>query len=284
MIISLHAPRTWRTSANRLRASEHCSCNAWYQITFTYNVPSRPSLPPRPVDTPTQVNPLDSLVSSSSPAVAQAPPSSSPNKNAGVEAREKVLEAIAPMRRGRPTQLQSSSRSTSPTKEASRGKRLLKASFSTSTQTRTLARLKSLRGEPSKMHMEAYVGIGRAWRAQRRGKCSMGYRMTDGLWDGILLLTGIAQNPPQSLTALAMPLEILLRTCLEDRRLQPLRLHHEWPNLPHLVPILLHRDHQGVSRVVWARQNPRMLSTTLVSARSKLHLRSVRFGLRAELA
>ncbi len=49
---------------------------------------------------------LDGLVSyrsSASASHAQAPPSSTkPDKNAGVQAREKVLEALAPLRRGRP--------------------------------------------------------------------------------------------------------------------------------------------------------------------------------------
>jgi AP2-associated kinase len=75
---------------------------------FTYNVPSRSQLTPRlPAESslPTSST-LDGLVSyrsSASASQAQAPPSlTKPDKNAGVQAREKVLEAIAPLRRGRP--------------------------------------------------------------------------------------------------------------------------------------------------------------------------------------
>ncbi|CDO73405.1 hypothetical protein BN946_scf185013.g39 [Trametes cinnabarina] len=74
---------------------------------FTYNVPPREPLSPRGVQAPLQAlspnvasNPLEDLVSFKS---------QSPAKNVGVEAREKVLEAIAPMRRGRPQQSHPSS-------------------------------------------------------------------------------------------------------------------------------------------------------------------------------
>lgn len=70
---------------------------------FTYNIPVKEPLSPRSLQAPLQslspniaANPLDELVSYKS--------HQSPAKNAGVEAREKVLEAIAPMRRGRPPQ------------------------------------------------------------------------------------------------------------------------------------------------------------------------------------
>ncbi|KAH9932082.1 uncharacterized protein BXZ73DRAFT_101459 [Epithele typhae] len=69
---------------------------------FTYNIPVKEPLSPRSLGAPLQTlssniaNPLDELVSYRSQQAT--------NKNAGVEAREKVLEAIAPMRRGRPAQ------------------------------------------------------------------------------------------------------------------------------------------------------------------------------------
>ena len=75
---------------------------------FSYNVPSRSQLTPRQPSEPSlpSSSTLDGLVSyrsSASASQAQAPPSSTkPDKNAGVQAREKVLEAIAPLRRGRP--------------------------------------------------------------------------------------------------------------------------------------------------------------------------------------
>ncbi|KAI0640129.1 hypothetical protein C8Q77DRAFT_1084816 [Trametes polyzona] len=79
---------------------------------FTYSIPPREPLSPRSLQAPLQAlspnvasNPLDDLVSYKS----QQPVSTSPAKNAGVEAREKVLEAIAPMRRGRPQQSNGSS-------------------------------------------------------------------------------------------------------------------------------------------------------------------------------
>ncbi|KAI0652568.1 hypothetical protein C8Q79DRAFT_1005742 [Trametes meyenii] len=80
---------------------------------FSYNIPPTEPLSPRALQPPLQAlsphiasNPLDELVSYK----PQQPLSISPAKNAGVEAREKVLEAIAPMRRGRPQQSQAPSR------------------------------------------------------------------------------------------------------------------------------------------------------------------------------
>ena len=79
---------------------------------FSYNIPSKAPLSPRSLQAPLQTlspnvttNPLDDLVSYRS--------QQSPAKNAGVEARDKVLEAIAPMRRGRPPQGQASTQSPS---------------------------------------------------------------------------------------------------------------------------------------------------------------------------
>ena len=75
---------------------------------FSYTVPSRSQLTPHLPAEPSlsSSNTLDGLVSyrsSASSSQAQAPHSlTKPDKNAGVQAREKVLEAIAPLRRGRP--------------------------------------------------------------------------------------------------------------------------------------------------------------------------------------
>ncbi|KAJ7838733.1 hypothetical protein B0H14DRAFT_2513095 [Mycena olivaceomarginata] len=67
---------------------------------FTYNIPPPQPLSPRPQQTQfAQSNPLDSTITYRSQQQQQQ----SPAKNAGVQARDKVLEAIAPMRRGRPT-------------------------------------------------------------------------------------------------------------------------------------------------------------------------------------
>ena len=93
---------------------------------FNYNVPSRSQLVSQlAVDrAPTTSNTLDGLVSyrtsTTSAPQAQALPSVNPDKNAGVQAREKVLEAIAPLRRGRPTPVSLHHATTgpsSPTKE-----------------------------------------------------------------------------------------------------------------------------------------------------------------------
>ncbi|KAJ7222867.1 kinase-like domain-containing protein [Mycena haematopus] len=89
---------------------------------FTYTIPAPQPLSPRPQQTQfaQSANPLDSTITYRS---QQQP---SPSKNAGVQARDKVLEAIAPMRRGRPTTegrqtaSPSRSRNTSPQKELER--------------------------------------------------------------------------------------------------------------------------------------------------------------------
>ncbi|TCD71123.1 hypothetical protein EIP91_012071 [Steccherinum ochraceum] len=85
---------------------------------FSYNIPSKqPSIPPRPsqqpplqtlspnilAPAPAPANPLDDLVSYKPRSHQSASPQAAAARNAGVEARDKVLEAIAPMRRGRPT-------------------------------------------------------------------------------------------------------------------------------------------------------------------------------------
>ncbi len=90
---------------------------------FNYTVPSRSQLVPHlGVDrAPTTSGALDGLVSyRSSASQAQVPPPANPEKNAGVQAREKVLEAIAPLRRGRPNPVSLHHATTgpsSPTKE-----------------------------------------------------------------------------------------------------------------------------------------------------------------------
>ena len=67
---------------------------------FTYHIVPQQPFPPRAPQSQS-ANQLDDLVSyrPSSSAITQRPP---PAKNTGIQAREKVLEAIAPMRRGRP--------------------------------------------------------------------------------------------------------------------------------------------------------------------------------------
>lgn len=91
------------------------------QSRFTYNAPPPQPLAPRQQVSSPSANPLDNLVSF---RPAASPATNSPSsKNAGVQAREKVLEAIAPMRRGRPvstsahTPPESKSRPDSPHKE-----------------------------------------------------------------------------------------------------------------------------------------------------------------------
>src|SRR5258708_2815342 len=90
---------------------------------FNYTVPSRFQLVPHLVvdHAPMTSGALNGLVSYRSFASqAQVPPPADPNKNAGVQAREKVLEAIAPLRRGRPNPVSLHHATTgpsSPTKE-----------------------------------------------------------------------------------------------------------------------------------------------------------------------
>ncbi|PPQ99947.1 hypothetical protein CVT26_009302 [Gymnopilus dilepis] len=94
---------------------------------FTYNVPIPPPLFPRgqsATKSPPVPNPLDGLVTyTSSPGKGPTSaydtrlPANPPIANQGVQARDKVLDAIAPMRRGRPTASQAaSSRPSSPQK------------------------------------------------------------------------------------------------------------------------------------------------------------------------
>jgi AP2-associated kinase len=87
---------------------------------FTYDVPSRSQLVPHLPTEPSLSSSatLGGPVSyRSSASASQAPSSTKPDKNAGVQAREKVLEAIAPLRRGRPALHHSTTGPSSPTKE-----------------------------------------------------------------------------------------------------------------------------------------------------------------------
>ena len=69
---------------------------------FTYITPSAPPLPPRLAQPVIQAKPQKQLNrQASGPSVTTSPSKQTPN--AGIQAREKVLEAIAPMRRGRPS-------------------------------------------------------------------------------------------------------------------------------------------------------------------------------------
>jgi AP2-associated kinase len=88
---------------------------------FNYNVPSRSQLVSQlAIDrAPATSAALDGLVSyrTSTTSVPQAP-SVNPDRNAGVQAREKVLEAIAPLRRGRPTPISLHHATTGPSSPA----------------------------------------------------------------------------------------------------------------------------------------------------------------------
>ncbi|KAJ3845354.1 hypothetical protein F5878DRAFT_269261 [Lentinula raphanica] len=94
---------------------------------FQYNIPQPQPLAPRiqPQQKSPSPVPVRSTISyKQGPTMAVAANGVAANttslmpKNAGVQARDKVLEAIAPMRRGRPTPSQEQSRSTSPAKAA----------------------------------------------------------------------------------------------------------------------------------------------------------------------
>jgi len=85
---------------------------------FTYAIPEQAPLSPRSMNVGSTRAILDDLVTykPQSPLLTTA-------KNSGTQAREKVLEAIAPMRRGRPEASPvPRSRSTSPRKEPTKGK------------------------------------------------------------------------------------------------------------------------------------------------------------------
>ncbi|KAF8921899.1 hypothetical protein CPB85DRAFT_1265030 [Mucidula mucida] len=86
---------------------------------FHYSHRVAPPLSPSKIKPTASPNPLDSTIAyRAAPQAAMnakmtITPSISPSKNAGVQARDKVLEAIAPMRRGRPTRTSEDSASTS---------------------------------------------------------------------------------------------------------------------------------------------------------------------------
>jgi AP2-associated kinase len=85
---------------------------------FTYTIPEQAPLSPRSMTVGGTKAMLDDLVT-----YKPQPPAKTVAKNNGIQAREKVLEAIAPMRRGRPEALPTPrSRSTSPRKEPTKTK------------------------------------------------------------------------------------------------------------------------------------------------------------------
>ncbi|KAH7914728.1 hypothetical protein BJ138DRAFT_1143146 [Hygrophoropsis aurantiaca] len=93
---------TQRPSAFELLAQVHRMRGT--KSRFTYNMTSPPPLSSRPVAPPIG-NPMDNLVSyrSSSGQTQGASPLQPKSSGTAIQAREKVLEAIAPMRRGRPS-------------------------------------------------------------------------------------------------------------------------------------------------------------------------------------
>jgi AP2-associated kinase len=95
---------------------------------FQYSIPPQPlaariqpqhKSPPNPVHSTISYRQGPTVAASVNDANANASVSPlSLSRNAGVQARDKVLEAIAPMRRGRPTASKESSRSSSPVKNS----------------------------------------------------------------------------------------------------------------------------------------------------------------------
>ncbi|KAF8910082.1 hypothetical protein CPB84DRAFT_1764569 [Gymnopilus junonius] len=95
---------------------------------FSYNIPVPPPLFPRGQSAAAKSpvsNPLEGLVTYATPptkpTVSHYEPRLPPNlpiMNQGIQARDKVLDAIAPMRRGRPTASHGSSRPSSPQKNS----------------------------------------------------------------------------------------------------------------------------------------------------------------------
>jgi AP2-associated kinase len=79
---------------------------------FSYSIPEKQPLSPRPTTSSSPSNALEELVTFRS---QQSTPGT---RNTGTQARDKVLEAISPMRRGRP--IRGTSRSPSPNKEKAR--------------------------------------------------------------------------------------------------------------------------------------------------------------------
>ena len=85
---------------------------------FVYDIPPPQPLSPRALQSPS-TNGLDNLISYRRPPGTDAQPAQPKVTGAGVQARDRVLEAIAPMRRGRPndtTVPSSTSRPSSPPK------------------------------------------------------------------------------------------------------------------------------------------------------------------------
>ncbi|KAG1810174.1 uncharacterized protein HD556DRAFT_1318509 [Suillus plorans] len=85
---------------------------------FTYDIPPPQPLSPRALQS-SSTNALDDLVSyrrapGIDTAMQQAPPAQPQDIGAGVQARDRVLEAIAPMRRGRPYYSQQQNDTTTP--------------------------------------------------------------------------------------------------------------------------------------------------------------------------
>jgi AP2-associated kinase len=93
---------------------------------FLYPIPSAPLLSPKHAQQPPLISPSNARPQQHPNNAVTSSPSNN-NPNAGVQAREKVLEAIAPMRRGRPSsskESKSRSRPTSPQKLSDSSKAL----------------------------------------------------------------------------------------------------------------------------------------------------------------
>lgn len=154
---------------------------------FSYSIPSPQPLSPRQPAT----NALDSLVSfRPSPGNSSG---NSPSRNAGVQAREKVLEAIAPMRRGRPTSHtpEPKSRTSSPQKDgaqAAQGKvqNWLDVGFAEQEDKAWKAVKSSQGGPPIRGHRSGVASMD-AWKLRNPVQPTM-----DEAWN----VGGLGKEPP----------------------------------------------------------------------------------------
>ncbi|KAF9024135.1 hypothetical protein BDZ89DRAFT_1017791 [Hymenopellis radicata] len=175
---------------------------------FHYSPRVAPPLSPSKVKPAASPNALDSTISyRAAPQVAMTAkmtitPSISPSKNAGVQARDKVLEAIAPMRRGRParTSEDSNSTSTSTSKD-----QWLNDNFAAEEDDAWKSAMKTASSsKPTANKDDAWSVPSQTAKAPAASQ-GFGDDFSKTQWDGKIRTTDVPSSPPVSKSTTAKP-------------------------------------------------------------------------------
>ncbi len=175
---------------------------------FHYSHRVAPPLSPSKIKPAASPNPLDSTISyRAAPQAAMnakmtITPSISPSKNAGVQARDKVLEAIAPMRRGRPTRTSedSASTSTSTSKE-----QWLNDNFEVDEDDAWKSAMKTASSSKPTVNKDDAWSVPSQTAKAPGASQGFGDDFSKTQWDGKIRTADVSSSPPVSKSTTAKP-------------------------------------------------------------------------------